>query len=87
MEGNFLINRLGPAEWPPRSPDFPLFSFWGFLKAQMYADKIRDLRLVRQRIRDCCTAVRPNMLGKIRTNLVKRLRQCVQRREHVNLSP
>jgi hypothetical protein len=43
------------------------FAFWGFLKAQMYAVKIQDLRHLRQRITDCCATVDPNMLSKIRT--------------------
>jgi hypothetical protein len=42
-------------------------SFWEFLKAQVYAVKIRDLRHLRQRITDCCATVDPSMLNKIRT--------------------
>jgi hypothetical protein len=50
----------------------------------MYAVKIRDLRHPRQRITDCCATVDPNMLSKIRTNTVKRLRKCVEcRGEHI----
>jgi hypothetical protein len=37
------------------------FAFWGFLKAQVYAVKIRDLRHLRQRITDCCATVDPSM--------------------------
>jgi hypothetical protein len=73
-------------EWAPRSHDLnPLdVSFWGFLKARVYADNIRDLRHRRQRITDCCATVDPNMLSKIRTNMVKRLRKCVEcRGEHI----
>jgi hypothetical protein len=59
-------------------------AFWGFLKAQVYAVKIRDLRHLRQRIIDCCATVDPNMLSKIRTNMVNRLRKCVEcRGEHI----
>jgi hypothetical protein len=39
--------------------------------------KIRDLRQLRHRITDCCATVDPNMLSKIRTNMVKWLRKCV----------
>jgi hypothetical protein len=53
------------------------FAFWVFLKAQVYAVKIRDFSYLRQRIADCCATVDPNMLTKIRTNMVKRLRKCV----------
>jgi hypothetical protein len=42
------------------------FAFWGFL------------RHLSQRITDCCAIVDPNMLSKIRTNMVKRLRECVE---------
>jgi hypothetical protein len=58
--------------------------FWGFLKSQVYAVKIRGLRHLRQRITDCCATVDPNMLSKIPTNMVKRLRKCVEcRGEHI----
>jgi hypothetical protein len=50
----------------------------GFLKPQVYAVKIRDLRHLRQIITDCCATLDPNMLSKIRTNMVKRLRKCVE---------
>jgi hypothetical protein len=42
-------------------------SAWGFLKAPVYAVKIRDLHHLSQRIRDCCATVDRNMLSKIRT--------------------
>jgi hypothetical protein len=52
-------------------------AFLGFLKAQVYAVKIRDLRHLRQRITDCSDTVDPSMLSKIRTNMVKWLRKCI----------
>jgi hypothetical protein len=79
------IGKRGPVQWAPRSSDLnPLdFAFWGFVKAQVYAVKIRDLRHLRQRITDCCATVDPNMLSKIRTNMVKRLRKYAEcRGEH-----
>jgi hypothetical protein len=73
------IGRRGPVEWAPRSPDLNTldFAFWGFLKAQVYAVKIRALCYLRQRITDSCAIVDPNMLSKICTNMVKGLRKCV----------
>jgi hypothetical protein len=45
--------------------------------------KIRDFRHLRQRITDSCATVDFSMLSKIRTNMVKRLRKCVEcRGEH-----
>jgi hypothetical protein len=50
----------------------------------VYAVRIRDLRHLRQRITDRCATVDPNMLSKIRTNMVKRLRKRVEcRGEHI----
>jgi hypothetical protein len=46
--------------------------------------KSEIFRHLRQRITDCCTTVDPNMLSKIRTDMVKRLRKCVEcRGEHI----
>jgi hypothetical protein len=60
------------------------FEFGRFPKAQGYAVKIRDLRHLRHRITDCCGTVDPNMLSKIRTNTIKRLRKRVEcRSEHI----
>jgi hypothetical protein len=60
------------------------FAFRRFLKAPVYAVKIRDLRHLRQGITDCFATVDPNMLSKISTNMVKRLRKCVEcRGEHI----
>jgi hypothetical protein len=81
------IVRRGPVECAARSLDLnPLdFAFWGFPKEQVYAVKIRDLRHLRQRITDCCATVDPSILSKIRTNMVKRLRKCVEcRSEHID---
>jgi hypothetical protein len=80
------IERRGPVEWAPRSPDLNTldFAFWGFLMAQVYTVKIRDIRHRRQRITDCCVTVNPSMLSKIRINMVKRVRKCVEcRGEHI----
>jgi hypothetical protein len=49
---NRWIGRVGSMAWPPRSPDLtPLdFFMWGYVKTIVYAEKIRDLNLLRQRI-------------------------------------
>jgi hypothetical protein len=50
----------------------------------VYAVKIRDLRHLRQRFTDGCATLGPNMLRKIRTNMVKRLRKFFEcRGEHI----
>jgi hypothetical protein len=63
------------------------FALWGILKAQVCALKIQDLRHLRHRFTDCCATVDPSMLSKIRTNMVKPLRKCVEcRGEHTTCS-
>jgi hypothetical protein len=54
------------------------------LKTRVHAVKFGDRRHLRQRITDSCATVDPNMLNKIRTNLVKRLIKCIEcRGEHI----
>jgi len=67
-------------EWAPRSPDLnPLdFAFWGFLKAEVCAVKIRDIRHLREGITEAYVAVDPDMLKIIQRNVVHRLRTCVE---------
>ena len=46
------IGRDGPIPWPPRSPDFsPLdFFLWGYIKNTVYAEKIRNIQHLQDRI-------------------------------------
>jgi hypothetical protein len=49
------IGRNGSVLWPPRSPDIkPMdFFFWSYLKNIVYAEKIRDMHHLKERINDC----------------------------------
>ncbi|XP_047101572.1 uncharacterized protein LOC124720308 [Schistocerca piceifrons] len=53
------IGRRGPVEWPPRSPDLtPLdFYLWGHLKQIVYAESIRDLRHLGERMQHACDQI------------------------------
>jgi hypothetical protein len=58
-------------------------AFCRFLKAPVYAVKIRDLRHLKQRTTDCCATVDPNMSSKIRKKHRKAVEKCVEcRGEH-----
>jgi hypothetical protein len=56
------------------------------LKSEFFFTLGRELQtaVLRQRITDCCAPVDPNMLSKIRTNMVKQLRKRVEcQGEHI----
>jgi hypothetical protein len=59
--------RRGPVEWSARSPDLtPLdFYFWGHLKAQVYAEKIRNVEHLFQRIIEACNAITPGIIKRV----------------------
>ena len=46
------IGRGGPIPWPPQSPDLsPLdFSLWGYIKNIVYAENIRNIQHLQERI-------------------------------------
>lgn len=72
------IGRNGPIMWPPRSPDLtPLdFFFWGYVKNLVYAEKIRDLQHLRERIYAAITTVTPEMLQNTWREVDYRLDVC-----------
>ena len=60
------IGRGGPIPWPPRSPDLsPLdFSLWGYIKNIVYAEKIRNIQHLQERITSTIETVTRDMIQK-----------------------
>jgi len=60
------IGRGGPIPWPPRNPDlFPLdFSLWGYIKNIVYAEKIRTIQQLQDRITSAIETVTRDMIQK-----------------------
>jgi len=60
------IGRGGPILWPPRSPDIsPLdFFLWGYFKNIVYAEKIRNMQHLQERITSAIENVRRDMIQK-----------------------
>jgi len=58
------IGRSGPIPWPPRSPDFsPLdFFLWGYIKNNVYADRIRNIQHLQERITSAIETVTRDMI-------------------------
>ena len=60
------IGRGGPIPWPPRSPDLsPLhFFLWGYIKNIVYAEKIRNIQQLQERITSDIETVTRDMIQK-----------------------
>ena len=60
------IARGGPIPWPPRSPDLcPLDIFlWGYIKNIVYAEKIRNIHHLQERITSAIETVTRDMIQK-----------------------
>src|SRR5580765_6641648 len=58
------IGRGGPINWPARSPDLtPLdFYLWGHLKEKVYHDRPTTPENMKERIRNACRDIRPEIL-------------------------
>ena len=64
---NRWIVRGSPRLWTARSPDLtPTDCFlWGFVKDKVYRTKVRNLAVLKQRIREACAMITVAMLQKV----------------------
>lgn len=60
---NSLVGRRQAMNWPARSPDLtpPDLNLWGFLKSKVDDEVPTSSENMRQRIKDTCTQVRPEI--------------------------
>lgn len=74
------IGREGPVNWPARSPDLtPLdFFLWGFIKGKVMATAPTTREDMRERIRQACNSVTPEMLNRVRNCCIKRISKCLE---------
>jgi hypothetical protein len=70
---------FGDINWPPRSPDLaaPDFFLWGYLKAQVYATKPRNVLEPKERVIATVREINVPLLERIMGNFVRRLHECV----------
>jgi hypothetical protein len=81
------ISRFGDINWPPRSPDLtaPDFFLWGYLKAQVYATKPRNVQELKERIVATVREINVPLLERVMGGFVRRLHECVHRQGgHLN---
>ena len=78
------IGRGGPVAWPPRSPDLNMLDFflWGYLKSLVYAEPIRTLEELQQRVLHCCHTIRaqPGIFERVRNSFHRRCTSCIEMR-------
>ena len=60
------IGRGGPIPWPPRSPDLSPLDFFlcGYIKNIVYAEKIRNIQHLQERITSAIENVTRDMIQK-----------------------
>ena len=60
------IGRGGPIPWPRRSPDLSPIDFflWGYIKNILYAEKIRNIQHLQDRITSAIETVTRDMIQK-----------------------
>jgi len=60
------IGRGVPIPWPTRRPDLPPldFSLWGYIKNIVYAEKIRNIQHLQDRITSAIETVTRDMIQK-----------------------
>lgn len=76
---NRWIGLRGPWEWPPRSPDLTLCDcfLWGYVKEKVYAEpRPQNAEQLKQKIRAVFATITPEMLSKVRENLMERIVKC-----------
>ncbi|GFV90884.1 uncharacterized protein TNCV_2324531 [Trichonephila clavipes] len=61
--------------WPPRSPDLSLCDYWlwGYLKSQVYRDRLTSQGMLKDNIRLQCLTITPDMLYSVVHNIIPRL--------------
>lgn len=74
-----IISRFGDISWPARSPDLSACDFflWGYLKSRVFASRVPNVEILKQRIREEVQAVPVGMLQTVMDSFARRLRQCI----------
>ena len=78
------IGRGGPVSWPLRSPDLtsPDYFLWGFVKERVMAVAPTTPEEMKERIRQACTEITPQMMAEVRRYFHQRINKCLQVEGH-----
>ena len=81
LEGRW-IGRRGAIEWPARSPDLTPCDFflWGYLKNKVYAQRIRSIDHLKERITNCITELNTDkeLLRRVCRSVAVRVEDCIK---------
>jgi hypothetical protein len=79
-----LISLRGDNPWPARSPDLTPCDFflWGYLKAEVYKHRPRNLQTLNEAIRTEIRCIPQEMLERVMRNFTSRLQQCLDNDGH-----
>lgn len=74
-----LIANNSETPWPARSPDLTPCDFflWGFIKDNVYAERVHSLEELKNRVRRAIALITPQMLAKVHLETIKRARVCM----------
>lgn len=78
--GNWMGRGSPTMPWPPRSPDLTICDFfvWGFVKAQVYAVRVRTKTELKERILSAFDAITDTMREAAFRDYERRLHKCLQ---------
>ncbi|GFU73966.1 uncharacterized protein TNCV_3784811 [Trichonephila clavipes] len=70
-----VLSRHFHHAWLPRSPDFSPCDYWlwGYLKSQVYRDRLTSLGMLKDNIRLQCLTITPDLLYSAVHNIIPRL--------------
>jgi hypothetical protein len=79
-----LISLRGDIPWPARSPDLTPCDFflWGYLKAEVYKHRPRNLQTLKEAIRTEIRRIPKEMLERVMRNFTSPLQQCLDNDGH-----
>ena len=79
-----LVSLRGDISWPPRSPDLSPCDFflWGYLKAEVYKHRPRNLQELKHAIRQEVAAIPREVTRRTMGNFRERLRECLNNGGH-----
>ena len=77
-----LKPRFGDVSWPPRSPDLSSYDFflWGYLKGRVYTHKPRNLKELKDAIRQEVLTIDQQLLARAMDDFKRRIEKTAFKR-------
>ena len=74
-----LISNKSDFMWPPRSPDLNPCDFflWGYMKEEVHRSQPGSIAEVKQLIREFLASINADILQRVNTQFLSRVRKCI----------